>query len=83
MKRHKLIARLRALMSGPPEGTPRKKICQALKVLKRKQRELEARLEEVEGPHARQRLRQKIEVLRAQRRKGQQRYREIKNARTG
>jgi len=80
MKRHKLIARLRALMSGPADRTPRRKICQALRQLKQKQRELEARLEQVEGQHARQRLKQKIEVLRAQRIKGQQRYREIKKA---
>jgi len=80
MKTHKLIGRLRALMQRPSEDTPRKKICSALRVLKNKQRELEARLEQTEGAHARQRLKQKIQVLRVQRLKGHRRYKEMKGA---
>ncbi|WP_227816240.1 hypothetical protein [Nitrogeniibacter aestuarii] len=78
MKTQKMLGKLRALLRGPLEDTPRKKICKAIKALKARQRELEARLMQTEGKRARQRLEQKIHVIRAQRLKGQQRYREIK-----
>lgn len=78
MKTHRMLGKLRAMLRGPVEDTPRKKICKAIKLLKAQQRELEAKLRHTEGKRARQRLEQKIEVLRAQRIKGQQRYREIK-----
>lgn len=78
MKTRKWIGKLQALLGTPAEETPRKKMGKALKALKARQRELEARLAQTEGNHARQRLQQKIDVLRAQRRKGLRRYREIK-----
>lgn len=78
MKTQKMIGKLRALLSRPADDTPRKKICKAIKLLKDKQRELEDRLAHTEGRHARHRLEQKIQVIRAQRLKGQQRYREMK-----
>ncbi len=78
MKTREMIERLRALLRGPAQDTPRKAICKALKALKARQRELELRLEHTEGKRARQRLKQKIGVLKAQRKKGQLRYKEIK-----
>lgn len=78
MKTQKMLGKLRAMLRGPIEETPRKKICKAIRALKARQRELEARLAHTEGQRARQRLEQKIQVIRAQRLKGQQRYRQIK-----
>ncbi|QID19143.1 hypothetical protein G3580_16865 [Nitrogeniibacter mangrovi] len=78
MKTRKLIGRLRLWMTGPPAETPRRKLRKALRELKARQRALEAELERTDGLHARQRLRQKIEVLRAQRQKGVRRYRAIR-----
>jgi hypothetical protein len=78
MKTQKLIDKLRGLLSRPDEDTPRKKICKTLRELKQAQRALEAQLELTDSKHARHRLAQKIAVLRAQRLKGQQRYRELK-----
>jgi len=78
MKTRKMLGKLRAMLRGQLEDTPRRKICKAIKALKARQRELEVRLTHTEGKRARQRLEQKIHVIRAQRLKGQQRYREIK-----
>jgi peptide subunit release factor 1 (eRF1) len=78
MKTTRLIHKIQDLMKQPPEETPRKKLCRTLKVLKSKQKDLEKKLKRTEGRHARQRLKQKIEVLRTQRRKGVELYRLLK-----
>jgi len=78
MKTRRMIEQLRALLRGPAKETPSRQICKALKALKARQHELEIQLRHTEGKRARHRLEQKIQVLRAQRLKGQQRYKEIK-----
>ena len=79
MKTKKLVEKFQKLVSQPPEETPRKKLCKTIRALKKKQRELEGKLRLTEGKHSRQRLEQKIEVLRAQRRKGVALYKQLKN----
>ena len=78
MKTTKLIDKFQKLISKGPEETPTKKLCKTVKALKDKQKDLENRLKRTEGKHARQRLRQKIQVLKAQRRKGVELYRSLK-----
>lgn len=80
MKTTKLIERLQALMKGAPKETPRKKLCKMVKALRGKQRELEKKLQRTEGKHARKRLKRKISVLRAQRRKGTALYKSLKSS---
>jgi hypothetical protein len=78
MKTMTLIGKLQDLMKKPPEETPIKKLRKTIKALKEKQKELEKRLRRTEGKHARERLQQKIEVLKAQRRKGADLYKRLK-----
>ena len=78
MKTTKLIEKFQKLIGNKPEETPAKKLCKTIKALKYKQKDLEGRLKRTEGKHARQRLRQKIDVLRAQRRKGIDLYKSLK-----
>ncbi len=79
MKTIKLIEKLQQLMQGAPKETPRKKLCKTVKALRGKQRKLEKKLQHTEGKHARQRLKHKIGVLRAQRRKGMALYKSLKS----
>ena len=78
MKTMKLIGKFQKLVSKAPKETPIKKLCKTIKALKHKQKDLESRLKRTEGKHARDRLRQKIDVLRAQRRKGVDLYKTLK-----
>ncbi|MCB1787594.1 MAG: hypothetical protein H6955_05770 [Chromatiaceae bacterium] len=78
MKTTKLVARVRKLLSRPPQDTKLKKLRKTVKALKKKQEELEDKLKRTRGKDARQRLRQKIDVLRAQRQKGAEVYRRLK-----
>ena len=83
MKTMKLIEKLGKLMQRPPEEAKLKKLRKTIKALKDKQEELEEKLKRTRGKHSRERLQQKIDVLRAQRRKGADLYRELKASRDG
>ena len=78
MKTKNLVEKLQELMKRPAEETPVKKLCKTVMALKKKQKKLEKRLQRTDGKHARQRLKQKIRVLRAQRRKGVELYKKLK-----
>lgn len=78
MKTMKLLAKLNDLIARPPDETPLKKLRKTVRALKEKQAELESRLKDTKGQHSRDRLEQKIKVLKAQRRKGAERYRTLK-----
>jgi len=65
-------------MKQPAGKTPVKKRGKTVMALKKKQKKLEKRLQRTDGKHARQRLKQKIRVLRAQRRKGIELYKKLK-----
>jgi DNA-binding transcriptional regulator GbsR (MarR family) len=79
MKTTKLIAKMQELLQRPPEEAKLKKLRKAVKALKQKQEDLEDKLRHTKGKHARERLKQKIKVLQAQRRKGAEVYRQLKD----
>jgi hypothetical protein len=78
MKTMNLIDKLNRLMAEPARDTPLKKLRKTVRALRQKQKDLEETLRHTKGRHARQRVEQKIQVLRAQRRKGAERYRALK-----
>ncbi|MCB1803142.1 MAG: hypothetical protein KDI82_15730 [Gammaproteobacteria bacterium] len=79
MKSRKVLAQIQELLKKSPEKAKKKKLCQTIKALSKKQKELEKKLKRVEGARERERLKQKIEVMRMQRRKGVEFYRQIKS----
>lgn len=83
MKTMKLLARIQELLGRPPEETPLNKLRKTIKALKEKQQDLEDKLKRTRGKHERRRLQQKIDVLKAQRRKGAEVYRRLKAERDG
>jgi len=83
MKTMKLVAKIQKLLQRPPEETKIKKLRKTIKALKDKQKELENKLKRTHGKHERQRLEQKIEVLKAQRLKGAEVYYQLKAEREG
>jgi FtsZ-binding cell division protein ZapB len=78
MKTMKLIDKINRLIEKPAAETPLKKLRKTVRALKEKQTDLEARLKHEKGQHSRDRLEQKIDVLKAQRRKGAEKYRKLK-----
>jgi hypothetical protein len=78
MKTMKLLDRLQRLLAVPADETPLKKLRKTVRALKDKQKKLEESLSHAKGVHARQRLEQKIQVVKAQRRKGAERYQTLK-----
>ena len=78
MKTKNLLLKLQELMKRPAEETPVEKLYKTVMALKKKQKKLEKKLKRTEGKHARRRLKQKIEVLRVQRRKGVELYKKLK-----
>ena len=74
MKTTRLIDKINKLISKPAKDTPLKKLRKTIRALKAKQKKLEAELKRTSGKHAKGRLVQKIRVLRAQRKKGAERY---------
>jgi hypothetical protein len=80
MTTDKLIDRIKGLLKQPPEKTKLKKLRKTVKALKEKQQHLEKKLADTEGKHERQRIEQKIKVLRKQRSKGCELYRVLKDA---
>lgn len=83
MKTMKLVAKLQQLLQRPPEETKLKTLRKTVKALKKKQEDLEAKLKHTRDKHARERLKQKIDVLQAQRRKGAEVYRRLKDEQKG
>lgn len=76
----KLVERIRSLLADPPKKSKLKKLRKTVRALKEKQKHLEKKLEKVSGKHERQRIEQKIKVLRKQRAKGCELYRTLKDA---
>jgi len=78
MKTMKLVAKIQELLQRPAEETKIRKLRKTIKALKDKQKELEHKLKRTHGKHDRQRLEQKIAVLKAQRLKGAEVYYRLK-----
>ena len=79
MKTTKLLKRIGAMLSQSPEATKRRQLHKTIKELKRKQKDLEDRLKDADGKQERRHIQQKIDILRAQRRKGAALYKELKS----
>ncbi len=79
----KLFERLNMLLESQAEADKKhvKKLHEVLKKLKEKQKLLTLQLEEAEGEHRQRKIRQEIEVIKVQRRKGVDVYKELKRAR--
>ena len=79
MKTKKLLERLAEFTSN--KGSKKRKECEAmkelLKTLKKRQKKLEEQLEGESGDR-KKRLRSKIKVIRAQRKKGIEHYKELR-----
>ncbi len=79
MKTKRILERLAELTSDV--GSKKRKECDAmkalLKTLKKRQKKLEEQLANESG-HRRKRLRSKIKVIKAQRKKGIERYKELR-----
>lgn len=78
MHTKKLVHRIKRMLEQPRDKTKRKKLCKTLKLLRDKQRDLESKLADADDAHARERLAQKIKVIRKQRSKGVALYRDMK-----
>ena len=80
MSNAKLFAKLRSLMEKADNADKKriKKLRKILHQLKDRQHELEENLEQVSSPDKRAKIRQEIDVIRLQRGKGAQVYKQIK-----
>jgi hypothetical protein len=78
MTTKKLLHRIKRMLEQPREKTKRKKLCKTIQALRQKQRDLEKKLAETDDAHARERLAQKIKVVRKQRSKGVALHRQMK-----
>jgi hypothetical protein len=78
MPRKKLLQRIKRMLEQPREKTRRKKLCKTIQQLRQKQRDLETKIAETDDAHVRERLAQKIKVIRKQRSKGVALYRQMK-----
>lgn len=83
MSNEKLLAKLGALLERARSADRKqlKKLREVLHQLKKKQKELKESLESVEDEGQRRKIRQDIEVLKLQRKKGVAVYKEIKKTR--
>ena len=79
----KLFERLNHLLESQAEADKKhiKKLHEVLKKLKKKQKLLKVELLETEDEHQRRKLKQDIEVINLQRRKGVEVYKKLKRAR--
>ena len=79
----KLFERLNMLLESQAEADKKhiKKLHEVLKKLKKKQKLLNIELEEAGGEHRKRKIKQEIEVIKVQRRKGVDVYKELKRAR--
>ncbi len=83
MKTKKLLEKLNRLigLGDNADQEEIKKLRKVLKALKEKQMKLTGELEAAKGEHERRKLQQKLEVVRAQRKKGVAVYKSLKEAR--
>lgn len=82
MTNAKLFEKLSALLEVGDDADQKhiKKLRKVLKQLKQNQRELSDKLETLEGEHERRKVKQDIEVLKLQRKKGVKVYKDLKQA---
>jgi len=83
MKSQKLLKKLNKLTGLGEDADQKqiKKLRKVLRALKEKQETLKAGLETAEGEHERRKLRQQLEVIQQQRKKGVEVYKALKEAR--
>jgi phage shock protein A len=81
MTNEKLFEKLSALLESEVDADKKhiKKLRKVLQKLKKKQKELHAKLEQIDEEHERRKIKQDIEVLKLQRKKGVKVYKELKN----
>jgi hypothetical protein len=82
MTNEKLLGKLGGLLESSKKADAKhvKKLRKVLHKLKKRQKELGAKLEQVEGEHERRKITQEIEVLKLQRKKGVVVYKSLKKA---
>jgi len=82
MTNEKLLGKLSGLLESSKGADAKhiKKLRKVLRKLKKRQKELGAKLEQVEGEHERRKITQEIEVLKLQRKKGVVVYKSLKKA---
>lgn len=80
MKREKLLRKLQFLLDKSSDADQKEieKLHKVVKQLKHKQKDLEHRLEDVADEAEQRKLRQDIQVIRLQRKKGAALYRQLK-----
>ena len=80
MTNDKLFKKLGALLETDDDADQKhiKKLRKVLRKLKKNQKELQASLDELEGEHERRKVKQDIEVLKLQRKKGVKVYKRLK-----
>ena len=78
----KLFEKLGALLEIKHDADEKhiKKLRKVLQKLKKNQKELQAGLEQIDDKHERRKIKQDIEVLKLQRKKGVRVYKELKQA---
>ena len=83
MKRKKLLKKLNTLLSMGEDADKEqiKKLHKVLKTLKEKQSTLQVKLDSAKGDHERRKIKQKIEVIQRQRKKGVEVYKALKESR--
>ena len=82
MTNAKLFEKLSTLLETREDADKKhiKKLRKVLQKLKKRQKDLSARLEGIEGEHERRKIKQEIEVLTLQREKGVVVYKDLKRA---
>ena len=80
MTNDKLFKKLGALLETDDDADQKhiKKLRKVLRKLKKNQKELQASLDELEGEHERRKVKQDIELLKLQRKKGVKVYKRLK-----
>lgn len=84
MTNEKLLNKLGSLLETSEDADKKhiKKLRKVLRKLKKNQKELQAGLDEVRDDHERRKIKQEIEVLKLQRKKGVKVYKTLKQAAT-
>jgi hypothetical protein len=82
MANDKLFEKLGALLETEEDADKKhiKKLRKVLQKLKKSQKELHASLDQIDDEHERRKIKQDIEVLKLQRKKGVKVYKELKQA---
>ena len=83
MKARKLLKKLNVLVGLGEDASKEeiRKLRKVLKALKEKQDELKAKLDTAEGEHERCKIKQQLEVIQQQRKRGVEVYQSLKEAR--